>query len=481
MSRTGKTTWLSVAVGLVVASAGTLSAQEVGIGRMAQEGGAARMSHDGAGVGVTSTAGVSEDFYPQDPADSLYRAARDRLSRDAYRQAAELFGEVYRRYPRSNYAAQSLYYQAFALYRSGRESDLRQARSALIELEQNYASSEVALKEAKSLRARITGELARRGDAEAAERTARDAAVGVGETPAQACAGEEDEIRMAALNALLQMNSERAIPILKRVLQERDEDNECVVEMRKRAVFLLAQHLDEENVDVLLDVVQNDPSLEVRGQAVFWLSQVPGERTVNALESILANSDEPELQEKALFALAQSGGERAGQVLRDYALREDITPELRGKAIFWLGQRSDNSAFLRDIYARATDPEVKQRIIHSLAMSGGEENVAFLLTIAGDESQSIETRKQALFWAGQAGVSVVRMADLYERMPNRELKEQIIFSLAQQGGDEAVDKLLEIARSEEDRELQKKAIFWLSQSDDPRVAEFLLEIIEGGK
>lgn len=468
---------LSVAAGLLFAGAvGTLSAQTVGVGRV---------SHgDAEYTAVSAVDARRESFYPQDPADSLYRAAREQLSRDNYRQAAELFNEVHRRYPRSDYAAQSLYYQAFALYRSGRESDLRQAQASLAELERSYASSEVALKEAEALQARITGELARRGDAEAAERIARDvAAIQAGPRPAaQACAGEEDEIRMAALNALLQMNSERAIPILKRVLQERDEDdNECVIAMRRRAVFLLAQHLDEDNVDILLDVVKNDPNAEVRGQAVFWLSQVPGERTVDALESILADSNNPELQGKALFALSQSGGERASQVLRDYALREDISPELRGKAIFWLGQRSDNSAFLRDIYARATDPEVKERIIHSVAMSGGEENAAFLLTIAGDPKQSIETRKQAMFWAGQAGVSAVEMAALYERMPERELKEQIIFTLAQQGGEEAVDKLLEIARSEKDQELRKKAMFWLGQSDDPRVAEFLLEIIEGGK
>jgi HEAT repeat protein len=450
----------------------TVSAQEVAIGRTAH----------GENTAVHARAVASESFYPQDPADSLYRAARDQLSRDNYRQAAELFYEVYRRYPRSSYAAQSLYYQAFALYRSGRERDLRRARDALRELERDYSSSEVALREAEALQARISGELARRGDSEAAERVARAAAVGVRQRPAaEACASEEEEIRMAALNALLQMNSERAIPILKRVLQERDEDNECVVEMRSRAVFLLAQHLDEENVDVLLDVVENDPNPEVRGQAVFWLSQVPGERTVDALERILIESDDAELQEKALFALAQSGGERASQVLRDYALREDIDPDLRGKAIFWLGQRSDNSAFLRDVYVRTTDDEVKERILHSLAMSGGEENGVFLLTIAGDESQSIETRKQAMFWASQAGVSAVEVAALYEQMPERELKEQIIFALAQQGEDEAVDKLLEIAREETDSELRKKAIFWLSQSDDPRVAEFLLEIIEGGQ
>jgi HEAT repeat protein len=217
-----------------------------------------------------------------------------------------MFAQVYGRYPRSSYAAQALYYQAFALYRSGRESDLRHAQDALRQLERQYSDSEVSLREAEALMARVQGALAQRGDVRAAERVARTAAIGSRDrVAAQACASEEDEIRMAALNALLQMNSERAIPILKRVLQERDEDNECIAQMRSRAVFLLAQHLDEENLDVLLDVVRNDPNPEVRGQAVFWLSQVPGERTVDALEEILRESDDRELQEKALFALAR--------------------------------------------------------------------------------------------------------------------------------------------------------------------------------
>jgi HEAT repeat protein len=288
---------------------------------------------------------------------------------------------------------------------------------------------------------------------------------------------------MAALSALLQMNSEQAIPIVEKVLQQRGERNACTVEMRRKAVFLLAQHLDEENLDILLDVVRSDPDREVRMQAVFWLSQVPGERTVDALEEVLIRSDDPELQEKAIFSLAQVNNERASQILRDYAMRKGAPADLRANAIFWLGQqgRSVNAEFLREIYGSTTELEVKEKIIFSLAQSNGKENAEWLLGIAGDTNEPMEIRKKAMFWAGQSGVSAVEMAALYDRMPDRELKEQIIFSLAQQGDDEAVGKLIGIARSETDIELRKKAIFWLSQSDDPRVSEFLLEIIEGGQ
>ena len=57
------------------------------------------------------------------------------------------------------------------------------------------------------------------------------------------------------------------------------------------------------------------------------------------------------------------------------------------------------------------------------------------------------------------------------------MKEQLIFVYSQRREREAVDRLMSIARSENDRELRKKAVFWLSQSKDPRVADFLMQLI----
>jgi HEAT repeat protein len=433
-------------------------------------------------LGEYSAAAEVEVAYPQDPADSLYRAARAALNREAYRQAADMFAQVQRSYPRSSYAAQALYYQAFALYRNGGERDLRAAQDALRQLQRGYADAEVASRDAEALMARIEGELARRGDASAGEGVARRAqGIASGQEP---CEGE-DEIRVAALNALLQMNSEQALPILERVLADRSEDA-CSVEMRSKAVFLLSQHLDEDNIDILLDVVRNDPDAEVREKAVFWLSQVPGERTVDALEEILLTSPDRELQGKAIFALSQVHSARSGQILRDYAMQEGADTELRANAIFWLGQQHlpENVEFLKEIYASTDEPEIKEKIIFSLSQLGDEESASWLLAVAGDSDEPMEMRKKALFWAGQSHVlSIEEMGELYSRMPERELKEQIIFALAQRHEEAAVTWLLEIARNDEDVELRKKAIFWLSNShsDDPRVTEFLLELIEGGR
>ena len=62
-----------------------------------------------------------------DPADSVYRAAREALNRRDFSTAATLFAQIPSRFPKSGYAADALYWQAFALYRVGGDRDLHNA------------------------------------------------------------------------------------------------------------------------------------------------------------------------------------------------------------------------------------------------------------------------------------------------------------------------------------------------------------------
>ena len=91
-------------------------------------------------------------------------------------------------------------------------------------------------------------------------------------------------MRVEALNAVLQMDADRAMPLLKRVLARRDE---CSAPLRRKAIFLVSQKQTSETESLLLDAARSDPDQEVREQAVFWLSQVGTERSVSALDSIL--------------------------------------------------------------------------------------------------------------------------------------------------------------------------------------------------
>jgi hypothetical protein len=414
-----------------------------------------------------------------DPADSLFRAARDAMSKGDYKKAADLFRDLRKRYPKSDRVSEALYYEAFSLYRRGESGDLNRALGALDALKASYPS--VASKgDANSLRTRICGELAKRGDSDCAEQITeranddkRRASKGSGDCPS---GDEDDDERVIALNALLQMDGERALPILEKVLARRDK---CSERLRRKAVFLVSQKNTPATADILMKAAHDDPDSEVREQAVFWLSQVHDERVVDMLNTILADAKDQALQEKAIFALSQNRSAKAGAALRAYAEREDAPSELREKAIFWLGQNrsSANAEYLRTLYAKIKNDDLKEKIIFSLSQQRGM-NDKWLLDIVMNPKESVELRKKALFWAGQGGADMTQLNGLYQSINDREMKEQLIFVYSQRREAAAVDKLLEIAKGEKDRELRKKAIFWLSQSRDPRVVQFLQELID---
>ncbi len=453
---------------------------------------------------------VPKGWLPADPADSIYRQARESLNRRDYRTAATLFAQIPSRFPRSVYSPDALYWQAFALYRLGGDRDLHEALAALRRQQAQFPKA-ATKGDAKALERRIQGELAKRGDSEAAEQVA-EAARTAGITPpvppvppapptpptpptppdapeppfsssssatssGGRCAGADDDMKVAALNALQQMDAARATPILRKVLARRDAASVC---LRRKAVFLVAQQQADGTEDILLESVRSDPDPEVQRQAVFWLSQVGTERAVKALDSILRFSKDPEIQDKAVFALSQHDRPAAQQALRTYAERGDVPEEAREKAIFWLGQAGgpENAAFLRSLYGRLKNENLKKKVVFSLSQMGGPENGKWLLGLARDPSQGIEMRKQALFWAGQAGVPITELTGLYAQVGDHAMREQLIFVYSQRDEPAALEKLIEIAKRDPNPELRKRALFWLGQSEDSRAVEALQEVIE---
>ena len=447
----------------------------------------------------------------KDPADSLYREARAALAKGDYAKAADLFRKINKQYPDSDYAGEALYYLAFSEYRLGGSDRLRSALQSLTKIEDDYPDL-AKRSDARALRTRVCGELAKQGDEDCAADIARSVGTAVSSAVSGAVAGavagavegavtaveagvatginsssrrsrsgcpsedDDDDERIAALNALIQMDADRAMPILTKVLERRDP---CSVGLRRKAVFLVSQKRTPETADVLLRIARNDPDEEVREQAVFWLSQVPDERAVTMLQQILASSNNENLKNKALFALSQHRSPNAAQFLRDFALRENESDELRGQAIFWLGQRRspENAEFLRSLYTRIKSDEVKEKILFSLSQQRGVGNDKWLLDIVRNRNENMELRKKALFWAGQGAAPADQLISLYSTLTDSEMREQLIFVYSQRRDPAMVDKMLDIAKNDRDPELRKKAIFWLGQSRDPRVQQFLLDLI----
>lgn len=428
---------------------------------------------------ATRTVEAAESFrtvppvalFPGDSADSLYRIARKALNDGDYGRAARIFEQIADDYGESAYAGDALYWRAFALYRRSGTDDLHDALSSLDDQRSRYPKA-ATRGDASALETRIRGELAKRGEAQAAAEIHKAA-----DSATEGCPSDDDDMRVAALNALMQMDAEQALPVLKKVLARRDD---CSESLRRKAVFLVSQKHNDESSNILLDVARSDPSADVRGQAIFWLGQVPGDRSVALLDSVLRSTKDEELQRKAIFALSQHPGEQAGRILRDLVTRKDLPEEMRGRVILALAQMRGGAGdvgYLRQLFPSLESERLKERVIMAVAQRGSEENRSWLLDIATDSKQDIELRKKALFWAGQGGLPIADLASMYGRLSDKELKEQVIFVLSQRRESAAIDKLIDIARHDSDVDLRKKAIFWLGQRNDPRVRQLLEEII----
>jgi hypothetical protein len=409
-------------------------------------------------------------------ADDLYRDAQGALTRQDFARAIDGFRALRRDFPTSRYVADSFFWEALALERSGNLAGAVQALDTQLR-EHPDASTAV---DARGRRVQICAELARTGNRDCAADIAP-----VVRDPTQV----DVELRLYALNALQNMRAERAVPIATAVLNDRSQPEE----LRLQALFIIADkgeespELETQARDALLRTSRDaSDSMEIRRQAIFWLSELGGEETLNALQEIMSTSNEPELLKSAIFAISQQEGAQAAALMRTLAENEALGVELRKQAIFWLAEEHEEQAvpFLTDLYGTLESTELKQQVLFAVAETEADTAVDWLLERAGDSRETLEVRKQALFWANEVGLPVAQLRGLYRSAAERELREQIIWLISESEDDSsaALDALIEIARTDADPDMRGKAVFWIGESDDPRAEELLLEILgQGGR
>jgi HEAT repeat protein len=411
--------------------------------------------------------------------DSLFRVGRALIDDGEYRRAASVLASLADQYPSSARAGDALYWEAWSLYRLGRDNsnrtDLSKAQDVLARYNQNHKNSSMA-NDATDLYSQIRTAQAKLGDAAAAGDVARSAGNLTKQGP---CTGSraDDDTRMAAMDGLMSMNATDAVPILEAVLKQRDP---CRAELRKRAVFMIAQHRLASVVPTLLEVAKNDPSADVRGDAIFWLGSSRADAAIPALDSIIFQTRDDEVRKKAIFALSQQRSDRARATLERVAQDEKMPEEVRGDAIFWLGQNGiADLDFFKSLFKSTRSAELRGRILHGVSEGRSPGAGAWLLDIARDKSFDVETRKNAIFWASQRQtLDFATLSALYDQSRGEdEIQDHILFVFSQRRESAAVDKLMSVARGDPNIEMRKKALFWLGQKNDPRVKAFILELL----
>jgi len=173
---------------------------------------------------------------------------------------------------------------------------------------------------------------------------------------------------------------------------------------------------------------------------------------------------------------------RTGRVrsLRTYVGGRWVTPP-RDAAVTDLGTVSSRDAvdFLLGLATRE-DSRGGEEAILPVTLADSVTVWPMLLRLARDDRAPQRTRRQAVFWLGQAaGDAATRdLADLVDDADlNLDVKEQAVFALSQQPRDAGVPALIRIARTHREAGVRRKALFWLGQSGDPRALGLFEELL----
>ena len=411
----------------------------------------------------------------RDPADSLFNGARDALNRGEYRRSADLFAQVYTKYPKSTRLQQAAYYEAFSRYRIGSTDELKVALKVLNERAQGSSNTSNS-NEVQILTTRVRGALAQRGDADAARQLQADAQKG------KVCDTEDMQIRSEALSALAQSDMAAATPILRKQLERKDP---CSLDLRRRALSILLRRADTAATSAAISVAKNtDETLELRTDAISYLARLPGDNALAALEDLLKNSTDRDIQRAAIRSLSNTDNVKARQTIRMVIDRTDVSEQLRVEALNSFerdrGTNADDAAFLRGLYPKLQSDALKRAAIAAISKNPGADNEQFVMAIARNPGESSDVRGNAISRMYRIpAISISDIGKLYDMADSRSMRAQIINVLSQRNEPETVDKLGDIAKTSTDPSMRTQAISALGRKADPRAKKMIVDLAAG--
>jgi hypothetical protein len=113
----------------------------------------------------------------------------------------------------------------------------------------------------------------------------------------------------------------------------------------------------------------------------------------------VAGDQDKWLAKQAFQTLSRSGDPRARQFVRDQVKRADLDEDSKTEAIRGIGDDYATSAdmkMLRDIYPSLDSDKERDAVMQSVANAGGSENANWLLDIAKSKTEPSNRRRRAV-------------------------------------------------------------------------------------
>ncbi len=286
--------------------------------------------------------------------------------------------------------------------------------------------------------------------------------------------------RDAILAALLGEN----VDLTSRLL-DIGRDQNRPLETRRAALSGLVRS-DSRQLDrigsALVQIATNENDVQgVRTSALSALSRLDHGAGIQPLVQLAGGNLTSWVGRQAMRVLARSGDPRARQFLRSTAQRTDLSDEVQAEALRGLGREyvtGQDAALLRSIYPRLTGQRSRDAVLASLSELGGSDNAQWIAGLVRDEKLVPESRRRALQYLTRAGATTPSLLALYDPITDTQMRQALIGVYSRLADKAATDKLVWIARNEQNPALKRRAISALSRNTDPTIRQALQDIVE---
>ena len=394
---------------------------------------AAAFLDGGSAPADRATAGASAVL--ESRAQTLYRQGSDALDKHQWQTAVGKFNELASLH--DDQADAALYWKAYAQNKLGQREE---ALATLSELEQSFPHSHW-LKDARALQLEV--------------RQASGQKVLPQDQP-------DEDLKLLAINALMNSDPERALPLLQKLLQSNQPEA-----LKERALFVLTQSGSPAARQAVVQIARRNSDPELQKKALDDLALFGGADSRKMLADVYASSNDPAVKREILHGYMISGD-------RDRLLalaKAEKSPELRKDAIHELGIMGAQD-MLWQLYTQEPSKQVKVEILHSMFIGG---NTQRLIEVARTESDP-DLRQAAVRSLGLMGGQRTdgALLSIYEGEKNNQVREAVLNALFIQGN---VHELIQIARKETNPELKRAAVSKLALMKSKEATDYMLEIL----
>jgi hypothetical protein len=373
---------------------------------------------------------------PEDRADELYDEGREAIEDGRYERAIDRFNRLIDL--KTNRTDAALYWKAYAQNKLGQRDD---ALTTLADLEKSFRDSRW-IKDAKALEIDIrqsTGQ------------------------PVSPDAQSDDELKMYALNALMQSDSERALPAIEKVLTGANS-----MKLKEKALFVLTQSRSARAREILTAIAKGASNPDLQLRAIRYIGIMGGAESRQILDDVYRSSTDAAVK-RAILRSFMTSGDRARLLA---AAKSEKDPALRADAVQQLGVvRAD--AELSELYQSETDVQVKKKILQAMFVGGSDK----LIELAKNEKDP-ELRRSAIRNLGlmHRPGSVEALTAIYASDASVEIRKAVIDALFIQQNATA---LVTLARNEKNLELKKNIVQKLALMPQSKEAmDYLAELVK---